>query len=328
MVLELDRDVRAARRLARLVEEVSEVGLDLSGSEPWHDLVLSELDYALRPPVHERRIPTYGAIIDPKSDPSTWSAGTELDIHRRLVNDHSTVVARAYADGVTSWLMRWVDCPDEWAIFDRPAGSERDLVVLADVLEGLVVQRHPSGMVRVVNGDGVYRWDGRRWQLQPLVSAWIDTFSACAGYGSRDVLQTLLEFAVHDLGALGIGATLVYQPDLTLDASFDRRLPTPPPLGIADPSDLAPLRHVLAQVDGAALFDTEGTLFEIGVRLVPSVAAEAGVAGYRGTRHTSGRRYSFDDPKATVIVVSEDGPVTVLRGGRILGASAPASADD
>ena len=69
-------------------------------------------------------------------------------------------------------------------------------------------------------------------------------------------------------------------------------------------------------------------LGEIGVRLVPSVAAEAGVGGYRGTRHTSARRYSFDDPKATVIVVSEDGPVTVVRGGRILGASAPATADD
>ena len=38
-------------------------------------------------------------------------------------------------------------------------------------------------------------------------------------------------------------------------------------------------------------------------------------------RHTAARRYSFDDPTATVIVVSEDGPVTVLRDGHILGAS-------
>ena len=29
-------------------------------------------------------------------------------------------------------------------------------------------------------------------------------------------------------------------------------------------------------------------------------------------RHTSGNRYSFDDASATVIVISEDGPVTVL----------------
>ena len=54
--------------------------------------------------------------------------------------------------------------------------------------------------------------------------------------------------------------------------------------------------------------------------------AELEVSGLRGTRHTSARRYSFDDPSATVIVVSEDGPVTVLRHGDILGASVPAAA--
>ena len=38
-------------------------------------------------------------------------------------------------------------------------------------------------------------------------------------------------------------------------------------------------------------------------------------------RHTSAVRYSNDDPAATVIVVSEDGPVTVLRAGKRVGAS-------
>jgi len=83
------------------------------------------------------------------------------------------------------------------------------------------------------------------------------------------------------------------------------------------------LRHVLAQIDGANFFDESGTLTEIGVRLVSSPAAERDAAGFRGMRHTSGRRYSFDDPTATVIVVSDDGPVTVFRGGHLLGASAP-----
>ena len=78
---------------------------------------------------------------------------------------------------------------------------------------------------------------------------------------------------------------------------------------------------MLSQIDGAAIFDARGTLQHLGVRLVPSREAEADVEGYRGMRHTSGRRYSFDDPFATVIVVSEDGPVTVLRGGELQGSS-------
>ena len=43
---------------------------------------------------------------------------------------------------------------------------------------------------------------------------------------------------------------------------------------------------------------------------------------YRGIRPTLGARV-YVDPAATVIVVSEDGPVTVLRNGHLLGASTP-----
>jgi len=140
-------------------------------------------------------------------------------------------------------------------------------------------------------------------------------------HGDRDVVEVLLEFAVHDLGARGTGATLVYRPDGDPGPTFELRLPTPPALDVRSPFDLAPLRHALSQVDGAAVFDAGGILRELGVRLVPSTEAEQVVEALRGTRHPSGRRYSFDDPTATVIVVSEDGPVTVLRNGQVLGTS-------
>jgi len=58
------------------------------------------------------------------------------------------------------------------------------------------------------------------------------------------------------------------------------------------------------------------------VRVVPSGDAEERVDPLGGMRHTSGRRYSYDDPTALVVVVSEDGPVTVLKGGAVLGRSA------
>lgn len=94
-----------------------------------------------------------------------------------------------------------------------------------------------------------------------------------------------------------------------------------PPLRIRQASHLAPLRHALAQVDGASIFDGQGVLRRLGVRLVPSIDAEETVDALGGTRHTSARRYSHDDPLATVIAVSEDGPVSVLRNGAVLGRS-------
>ena len=87
---------------------------------------------------------------------------------------------------------------------------------------------------------------------------------------------------------------------------------------ITTATHLAPLRHALTQVDGAAVFDGEGVLRQLGVRLIPSSAAEAEVDPLGGTRHTSAHRYSHDDPRATVVAVSEDGPVSLLRHGEPL----------
>jgi DNA integrity scanning protein DisA with diadenylate cyclase activity len=186
----------------------------------------------------------------------------------------------------------------------------------------MIVQRHPNSSVRIVGTDfGVLRWDGLTWHHEPPIGSWIDAVAACSHHGDRDVLEILLEFAVHDLGARGIGAILLYRPDAGSASMIELRLPPPPPLDVRRPSDLAPLRHALAQIDGAAVIDRDGILRELGVRLVPSPEAESSVAGLRGMRHTSGRRYSFDDPSATVIVVSEDGPVTVLRDGEMIGRS-------
>jgi hypothetical protein len=309
-------------RLARIVDELAEAGFALPGSDEWRDVVVDELDYALRPPVHERRVPTVGAIIAPGNPPATWNERAELDIFHRPIVQLSLEAAHRFADGLSSWVIRSAsDAPDELAVFDRPAGSERDLVVLAEAFGATIVQRHPSGHVRLVGDFGVLRWDGLSWHHEPPISAWIDSLLICGDHGDRDVIETMLEFAVHDLGARGIGAILVYRPDDTPAPSYEVRLPAPPPLRITAPSNLAPLRHVLSQLDGAAVFDGAGTLRELGVRLVPSALAESNVDGLGGMRHTSGRRYSFDDRRATVIVVSEDGPVTVLRKGEVLGAS-------
>ena len=304
-------------RLRRLRDELEEAGFTLDPTDERDMIALAEVDYALRPTVHERRIPSVGAIIEPTTPVDEWQPGTHLVVAHAPVEAMPLTGARLFADGLSSWIIRRVSGDDEWAVFDRPAGSERDLVVLAETTGATLVQRHPNGQVRIVGEHGVLRWDGLTWRSEAPVSRWIDALAVCGLNGEGDVLETLLEFAVHDLGARGIGATLVFRPE-DGDAPYEVRLPPPPALDITQPESLAPLRHALAQIDGAAVFDGRGVLRELGVRLVPSVVAETSVEGLRGMRHTSGRRYSFDDAAATVIVVSEDGPVTVLRNGELL----------
>jgi hypothetical protein len=316
-------DPRRASRIRRLTEELDEAGFVFDGSDAWRKVLLDEVERTVHPPVHERRVPSMGAIIDPRSDPATWEAATDLRIVERPIGEQPLGWARRFADGLSSWLIRRSAGEDAWAVFDRPAGSERDLGVLSSAFDATIVQRHPSGAVRLVGSGGVWRWERFDWHHEPPVSAWIDAMSAGPAHGDPVVLQALLEFAVHDLGSWGIGALLIYRPDDSPAPEVEERLPLPPFLEILRPMALAPLRHALAQVDGAAVFDAKGTLRQLGVRLVPSPDAEESVEGYRGMRHTSARRYSYDDPLATVIVVSEDGPVTVLRNGELLGASPP-----
>lgn len=312
----------SAGRLRRLAEEVAEEAPEVLRGHPDHGALLDELDYALRPPVHEQRVPSYGAVILPEVDPSGWGPSTGLRVTSRLVDDLVDDDTRRFADGLSSWAVRRSEAISELVVFDRAAGSERDLVVLAAATEATLVQRHPDGTVRVVGPFGVARWDGWGWHCEPPVERWISTMCACVDDQARSVVSQLLEFAVHDLGARGIGALLVHHAgDESSGDGHEERLPAPPPLRIDRPFDLAPLRHVLAQVDGAAVFDRFGTLRSLGVRLVPSASAEEEVDALRGTRHTAARRYSYDDPTATVIVVSEDGPVSVLRHGEVQGRS-------
>jgi len=311
------------RRLMRLEEELTEAGFDPGGDDAWRALLLGELDYALHPRVHERRVPSFGSIVQPTVPTEHWVEGTRLGLIRRPVGSFPMDQARRFADGLSSWMSRTVDGDDASIVFDRPAGSERDLVVLAEVTGATLVQRHPSGLVRMAGRHGVLRHDGLSWHHEPPLAGWIEAMSACEGDRDHAVLAELLEFAVHDLGARGIGAILVHRAEDDRVPTYELRLPVPPPLQVSRPEDLAPLVHALSQVDGAAVFDGTGTLRQLGVRLVPSPTAEVEVDGFRGMRHTAGRRYSFDDAAATVVVVSEDGPVTVLRGGELIGRSEP-----
>jgi hypothetical protein len=313
-------------RLRRLAEELEESGLPFVGSEPFRAVLLDEIDRALRPAVHERRVPSSGTIIDPRADPVSWATNTQLSITRSAVIPERVALSRRFVDGLSSWLLRRTDehgeASDEWVLFDRPAGSERDLVVLADAMDATIVQRHPTGVVRVAGDFGVMRFEGLAWHHEPPVATWVDMLTAGTFSGDPDVVEAILRLAVHDLGSMGIGALLIYRPHGEPAPSVEERLPTPPPLRIRTASHIAPLRHALAQVDGATVFDAEGVLRHLGVRLVPSVHAESVVEAMGGTRHTSGLRYSRDDPSAIVIAVSEDGPVSVLRDGSVLARSA------
>ena len=88
-------------RLRRLAEELEEVGIDLGGVE--RDALVEEVDRALRPPVHERRIPSSGSIVHPRTAPELWARETGLVITRASAEGQPIDAARRFADGHRWW---------------------------------------------------------------------------------------------------------------------------------------------------------------------------------------------------------------------------------
>lgn len=307
-------------QLRRLAEELTEEGVPVLMGAADETAVLMELAYALRPRTHEGRIPSYGAIIVPGGTEREWSEAIGVPCRLVDVAELTPAESRVFADGISTWVLRCPGSVDNIITFDRSIAEEYVLVSLQATAGGTIVQRHPGGQVRAFGSAGVVRHDGISWYHEPPATSWLTGLDAVP---DDRVMTRLLRFAVHDLGARRLGAILICRPeDADPPGGWDERLPHPPPLSIMAAGELAAFRHAISQVDGASIVDHSGAVRHLGVRLVPSLEAEATVPGLRGTRHTSALRYSYDDPDAVVIVISDEGPVTVMRSGRVIGRAA------
>lgn len=309
------------RSLRRLADELDDDGVEIGGSSAFQRLVLEELDHCRRTPVFEGRRPTYGAMIIP-------DAGSKAG--RQALVDHvdfdvvpiegAADAGRVYADGRSSYLVRDVDGRLALACFDRAMLFEADLVRVQQLTGSAIVQRTPVlDVVRLLVDGSVVNWDGRNWQVRPSAASLTHDLLARAPELGPLLAGDVLELAIHWLAPSRIGATIVCSHGpidvAALDTSTAARTP---PLSMSNRRHFAALATVLRQHDLAVVVDPDGGLRKVAVGLRWSPEAEAAVENERGMRHRSAQRYSYDQPAATVVVVSEDGPVTVYRRGEVV----------
>jgi DNA integrity scanning protein DisA with diadenylate cyclase activity len=92
-----------------------------------------------------------------------------------------------------------------------------------------------------------------------------------------------------------------------------------PKLSITNRQHFPALFASLQQHDLATLVTGDGDVMYLGVGLRSTPEAEAAVDSDRGMRHRSAQRFTYDHPSTTVAVISDNGPVTIFRGGRAIG---------
>ncbi|WCO66230.1 diadenylate cyclase [Iamia majanohamensis] len=303
----------------RLKEEMRESGVHLDVRPEAFVLAIAELDHARRPPLFEGRRSFHCAIVldGATLDDSPFDVEV-IDI------PHDLDTAREMADGRSSFVLRRTDTPTVGlACFEQPLQFESDLVRLHQATGALLVQRTARfEVVRLFADDQVVTWDGRSWRAHPTASELSARLVGAEGLSAdaRLTVDRVLELALHWLSPSRAGATFVIGPEL--DGHHDRSATVGSlPLSVRERRHFAPLRALLSQRDLATTVDPCGQITAVGVGLHTSDEANREVVGSGGMRHRSAQRTSYDHPDHVIVVVSEDGPVTVYRAGQVVAAS-------
>jgi DNA integrity scanning protein DisA with diadenylate cyclase activity len=282
--------------------------------DPWLglDAVQEELTRSIVPVPHEGRIPSTGAIFVENIE--------ELGRVRVLPLEAGQLeLARKLADGSRSFLLFHREQFRGLVFFPEPMGSELRLVRGFPTSGGLILQRNMHGATKLFRSSDIIFHENRAWFTKPHVRDAAQRISHCVPEVDRSVLKRLLEFSFHLLSpASRTGATLVWnlrEPEAnTLDLNSEQDLRAFN-LSLLDERDSVAVCHFLSQIDGATVVDREGKLLGAGVHLKASTQSSELIPEYKGTRHTSARRFSYDNEHTLVFTVSEDGPVTVFSDG-------------
>ena len=306
-----------ARRLLRLRNELYDDGVRLPGNSDLADLVLAELEYARHPRSHEGIAPRYGALL-----PADSAISDEFGL-TSLIDclDVDIDVVRRLADGRSSFVLRSVGASPQLACLGHSIEYEASAAQIADELNVIVVQRLSTGWVRMCSPNGVATWDGLRWRNSPHSSTVAAAIQRQVPHIGSPVVEHLVDFCTHWLGAGRIGATLVWSlqcdPLQIEHVAFGAAVDIPP-LDINRREHFSALHSALAQYDRAAMVDPSGSIRIVGVALRPSPQSVEAIPPFRGTRHTSAKRFSFSEPNTVTFTVSSGGSLSVFFRGEQL----------
>lgn len=297
------QQVGADLRRERLVADLEGAGFPDPGPE-----LVQEVVHALELRPHEGVLATYGAIIltQGEVDLTGWGTRVDFDDLHRL---------RELADGTTSFVVR---SADGWhlTVGERPA-RETDLVALCVQRDARILRLRPGGRLQVLGGEHVWALERARWKVHPTSAVFVRRVARRSPRAvERDhVCRGLLDLAVHTLSPRRIGATLVWLADddrTGVGGMLGHGGPVPP-LPVAERGVHHAIANLLAQHDGATLLSSDGRLVCTGVELLGDPTPE--IVHHQGMRHRSAARFSRLRPEAVVVVVSEDGPVSIYVDG-------------
>lgn len=301
-----------------------EAELEANGIADWVPELLglrgpmAELDYALQPIIHEGKIRPFGFIVLTQPPDPDWRI-----LQVELAN------ARKLADGCHSFLLFEAETFHGILLLEQKAETEWQLATLQQVLQAVICRTTTAGITQIFCQTGILLHQMRRWSQKPALRHLVHTIYNSQPQIDLGQLQDILEFCFYELSPQKIGAILVWyfapvcaqELDILLPSHLLWRRRQSSEIKLGTVVNNAVLQHVLGYTDGAVILDADGTILGAGAHLKYSRESARTIPAYKGTRHTSAKRFSYDCPHSLVFVVSSDGFLTVFSGGEAIAAS-------
>lgn len=300
-------------RLKRIYDELLENKVDvvedyiLRGRRL--EVFFEELDYAFHPHVHERFMPSYAAAVVTDSQEGSIE----------IADEHTVQRLRIFCDGYGSLLIR---CENGKAkVVHLDISTEIRCLQTDFVPKFPIIRRNREGTVTIFARSNIFVCDKGAWFSKTYGVTLGEALQTIAPMANRKTLVAASVFCVHVLSNQNIGATLVVwvdgksAPDSVSRSNCD---PVIHPQLNLKADNFPAIASAMSQLDRAVIFDYEGNLLEINSELQPSVCSREIIHQNRGTRHTSAKRYSFDQARCVVFTVSVDGPISVFSDGQLV----------
>jgi DisA bacterial checkpoint controller nucleotide-binding. len=217
----------------------------------------------------------------------------EFDKSIRL-NDHKHIVKSLQLVKSESAGCLWGDQDGLYGIIQQPPIDS----LVARFSRGIADLSYAGTKIcRIVGGEASYILKEPRDLLAPLLGC---------GEDCLDTVSSIIESCRSQRH----GATLVLVPEVPKFAMTGHKLKLP----IKKPRNLMGL---MSSVDGAILLDSESNLHGYGFILDGDADPDSERLS-RGARFNSALRFSRRIPEGFVLVISEDGPLTLFRYGSLL----------
>ncbi len=311
-------------RRRRLTEDLHRLGLRSTHrlSPDFEAAVL----YAMHAPPHEAKLASFGAIT-----PTPYAVhygdltATQLQLPLGLpyplqgTAGISNSLLWQMADGYSSVVL--LGPLDAELVSTAPPLDELECLRMS--MQGYsTVQRLGTGDVRIVLPEMILNHDSAgNWTVKPHF-AHVRTLS---WYGAPplEAFDWVMRIALHRLSGTGVGATFVVElrpvvkPEVATFLDFFGGEAVGK-INLEDPQAAGVMRSLAAQNDRAMLISSAGDLTRARMALTPDQTTPHDHVPFGGTRHTSALQTSAEADGYVIIVVSEDGPVSVMADGRIL----------